>query len=113
MFMHIQPHKNRICFNPGLSYDPYQDLTAALSNHHNPELAKEKLAECHDTLKKENADKVDEKADAELAYDLTTWEDFPGATRTMSKVILQVVTKGCAGISVTGAASMQNDYAKC
>ena len=82
---------------------------------------KEKLAECHDILKKQNADKVDEKADAELAYDLTSWEDFPGATRTMSKVILQVMTRGWAGISGTGpkvgftqyAASMRDHYATC
>mmetsp|Transcript_22596 Transcript_22596/g.34721 ORF Transcript_22596/g.34721 Transcript_22596/m.34721 type:complete len:176 (+) Transcript_22596:1290-1817(+) len=105
--------------NPGLSFDPDQDLTAALSKHYNPELVKEKLAECHDTLKKENADKVDEKADAELAYDLTTWEDFPGVTITMSKVMLQVVTRGWAGVTGTGpnvgftqyAASLREHYA--
>lgn len=106
--------------NPGLSFDPDQDLTAALSKHYNSELVKEKLAECHDTLKKENADKVADKASAELAYDLTTWEDYPGVTISLSKVMLQVFTRGLAGIKGNGptvgftqyAASLRGHYAK-
>ena len=70
-------------------------------------------------LKKENAKEVDEKADAELAYDLTTWEDFPGVTYSVTKVMLQALTRGWAGISGTGpnvgftqyAASLREHYA--
>lgn len=66
--------------NPGRSYDPTVDLTEALKDHYNPELAKQKLAEVHEWLNKDAKFTDEERAEKGWgrAYNLTTWGEFPG-----------------------------------
>ena len=56
------------------------DLTDALKDHYNPELVKQKLAECHEWLKKDSKFTDDERTIKgwNRAYNLTTWGEFPG-----------------------------------
>ncbi|KAL9179812.1 hypothetical protein ACHAXT_007782 [Thalassiosira profunda] len=81
------------CFNPGnpgRSYDESVDLTEALKDHYDPELAKKKLAEVSSWLNKEASLSDEEKASLgwKQAYSLTTWEEFPGEVITISNVLL-------------------------
>lgn len=82
--------KNFDAGNPGRSYDESVDLTEALKRHYDPELAKSKLVEVHNWLKKDNIQSEEEKTKLgwKQAYNLTTWEEFPGEVLTISKVIL-------------------------
>jgi hypothetical protein len=66
--------------NPGRSFDATVDLTEALKDHYNPELAKQKLAEVHEWLKKDGKLTDEERAAKgwNRAYNLTTWGEFPG-----------------------------------
>jgi hypothetical protein len=76
-FMH-SPFSNSA--HPGRSFDATVDLTKALKDHYNPELAKQKLAEVHEWLKKD-AKLTDEERAAvgwSRGYNLTTWGEFPG-----------------------------------
>jgi len=77
--------------NPGRSFDESVDLTKALSNHYDPELAKAKLAEVHNWLTKDATLSEEEKVKLgwKQAYNLTTWEEFPGDDLCMSGVILR------------------------
>ena len=61
--------------NPGRSYDDNVDLTEALKDHYNPELAKKKLREVHEWLKSDTSLSEDEKNNLgwQQAYNLTTW----------------------------------------
>lgn len=56
------------------------DLTEALKDHYNPELAKQKLTEVHEWLKKDGKLTDEERAAKgwNRAYNLTTWGEFPG-----------------------------------
>lgn len=67
------PHSNP--GNPGRSYDNSVDLTEALKDHYNPELAKKKLREVHEWLKSDASISEDEKNKLgwKQAYNLTTW----------------------------------------
>lgn len=66
--------------NPGRSLDESIDLTEALKDHYDPELVKSKLAECKEWLKKDSKLTEEEKSKRgwKKAYNLTTWEEFPG-----------------------------------
>ncbi|KAL7504236.1 hypothetical protein ACHAXN_002238 [Cyclotella atomus] len=81
------------CFNPGnpgRSFDATVDLSEALKDHYNPELAKQKLAEVHEWLNKD-AKITDEERAAKgwsRAYNLTTWGEFPGEVVSISNVLL-------------------------
>lgn len=76
--------------NPGRSYDDSVDLTEALKNHYDPGLAKSKIVEVHNWLKKASTLSEEERAKLgwKQAYNLTTWEEFPGEVITLSNVIL-------------------------
>lgn len=79
--------------NPGRGYDESVDLTEALKNHYDPELAKSKLVELHNWLKKDSSLSEEEmkKLGWEKAYNLTTWEEFPGEIVSMKSVLLSRV----------------------
>ena len=74
--------------NPGRCFDPSVDLTEALKNHYNPELVKSKIAEVHAWLNKDSSLTEEEKIGWKRAYNLTTWEEFPGETLTISAILL-------------------------
>lgn len=76
--------------NPGRGYDESVDLVEALKNHYDPELAISKLVEVHNWLKKDSQLTEEEKAKLgwKKAYNLTTWEEFPGEGLTVFGVIL-------------------------
>jgi len=87
--------------NPGLSFDPDFDYTEALAKHYNPSLALEKMKEVHSWLKKDaifSEEEIKERG-WDSAYDLQTWEIFPGGEVTISQVLLQNVSRGRYGIS--------------
>lgn len=92
--------------NPGRSYDGSTDLTEALKNHYDPELALKKIKETHEWLKvdKDFDDMELEKMNWKKGYNLTPWTQMPGEidTRAVNKVILQCATGGRLGISKTG-----------
>eukprot|EP00578_Thalassiosira_sp_NH16_P014463 CAMPEP_0181117214 /NCGR_PEP_ID=MMETSP1071-20121207/22386_1 /TAXON_ID=35127 /ORGANISM="Thalassiosira sp., Strain NH16" /LENGTH=617 /DNA_ID=CAMNT_0023201553 /DNA_START=47 /DNA_END=1900 /DNA_ORIENTATION=+ len=79
--------------NPGRYYDDSVDLAAlteALKNHYDPGLAKSKIIEVHNWLRKASTLSEEERAKLgwKQAYNLTTWEEFPGEVVTMSGVLL-------------------------
>ena len=84
----------KTCFdpgNPGRSFDDSVDLTQALKDHYDPEQVKAKLLETHNWFKAGAAELSDEeKAEQgwKQAYNLTTWEEFPGEVVTVTNVIL-------------------------
>mmetsp|Transcript_18925 Transcript_18925/g.36807 ORF Transcript_18925/g.36807 Transcript_18925/m.36807 type:complete len:613 (-) Transcript_18925:243-2081(-) len=82
--------KNFNAGNPGRSYDASVDITEALKDHFDPELARVKIAECHELLTKGKKYTEEEKADKgwKQAYNLTTWEEFPGEAISVSNVLL-------------------------
>lgn len=86
LFFHLSSDSG----NPGRGYDESVDLTEALKNHYDPELAISKLVEVHNWLKKDTSLTEGEKAKLgwERAYNLTTWEEFPGEVLTVSGVLL-------------------------
>ena len=86
IFLHLSSDPG----NPGRGYDESVDLTEALKNHYYPELAISKLVEVHNCLKKDTSLTKGDKAKLgwERAYNLTTWEEFPGEALTVSGVIL-------------------------
>lgn len=94
--------------NPGFSFDPNFDLTEALSKHHNPKLAMEKLAEAHSWLSKESPTLTEEELKSRgwnKAYDLQTWNIFPGTDISLKDVALQNISGGRMGnlrVSNTG-----------
>jgi len=77
--------------NPGRAFDDSVDLTEALKDHYDPEQAKAKLQEVHDWFKADAA-KISEEEKEKLgwkqAYNLTTWEEFPGEVVSVSNVLL-------------------------
>ncbi|KAL7539804.1 hypothetical protein ACHAXR_010098 [Thalassiosira sp. AJA248-18] len=79
--------------NPGRGYDEGVDTDEALKQHYNPSLAKSKLVEVHNWLKKDTSltDEEKTKLGWKQAYNLTTWEEFPGEVVTVSNVILSRV----------------------
>eukprot|EP00566_Odontella_aurita_P005356 CAMPEP_0113546118 /NCGR_PEP_ID=MMETSP0015_2-20120614/11632_1 /TAXON_ID=2838 /ORGANISM="Odontella" /LENGTH=618 /DNA_ID=CAMNT_0000446545 /DNA_START=8 /DNA_END=1864 /DNA_ORIENTATION=+ /assembly_acc=CAM_ASM_000160 len=82
--------KNFNTGNPGRSFDESVDLTEALKDHYDPELAKSKLVEVHNWLKKDASMTDEDKAERgwKQAYNLTTWEEFPGEVVSASNVLL-------------------------
>ena len=76
--------------NPGRAYDASVDLTEALKDHYNPELAKQKLAECHEWLNKDVKFTDEERAEKgwSRAYNLTAWGEFPGTFQITAKQFL-------------------------
>ena len=66
------------------------DLTEALKDHYNPELAKQKLAECHEWLNKDVKFTDEERAEKgwSRAYNLTAWGEFPGTFQITAKQFL-------------------------
>lgn len=100
------------CFNPGnsgRSFDETVDLTEALKSHYDPELAMKKLSEIHSLMKKGNEITEAEKEERgwQQAYNLTTWQEFPGETITMSNVLmgrLNVALGRDTGTGPSGAA---------
>ena len=93
--------------NPGRCLDETIDLDEVLKNHYDSSLAKERLVEIIEVLKKDT-DATDEdirkKYDAELAYDLSLWEDFPGReSLSIKAVIKQIFSRNFLGpLSKTG-----------
>ena len=87
------PFVHRSAGNPGRGYDESVDLTEALKNHYDPELAKSKLVELHNWLKKDSSLSEEEmkKLGWEKAYNLTTWEEFPGEIVSLKSVLLSRV----------------------
>jgi len=81
------------------------DLTEALSNHYDPELAKSKLVEVHNWLKKDATLSEGEQAKLgwKQAYNLTTWEEFPGEVVSISNVILSRIGLKSGGGNSEGA----------
>lgn len=76
--------------NPGRFFDDKADLNEILQNHYDPELAKKKLGEVHNWLKKGSiiSDKEKEELGWTQAYTLTTWEEFPTEIIAVSRVLL-------------------------
>ena len=91
--------------NSGRSYDSSIDLTETLRNHYNPTLALEKLAEVHSWLNKDRTFTDEELVERgwNSAYDLQTWDIYPGDDVTATQVVLQTVTRGRFGVSSKGA----------
>lgn len=91
--------------NPGRSFDDSIDLTEALKDHYDPEQVKAKLQEAHDWFKADAAkisDEEKEKLGWKQAYNLTTWEEFPGEVVSVSNVLLgRMGLKGGTGPSKT------------
>mmetsp|Transcript_5968 Transcript_5968/g.8764 ORF Transcript_5968/g.8764 Transcript_5968/m.8764 type:complete len:665 (+) Transcript_5968:23-2017(+) len=101
-------------FNAGRGFDSNVDLTLALSKHRNPELALEKLKECHSWLNSSNGTLTDEQLEDKgwgRGYNLTVWEEFAGESITAGKVLLQAVTRGRAGITGTGPSAKSAEEA--
>ena len=77
--------------NPGRGFDDSVDLTDALKDHYDPKQAMRKLQEVHDWFKAD-AVKLSEEEKEERgwkqAYNLTTWEEFPGEVVSVSNVLL-------------------------
>ena len=76
-------HNCKKCFtpgNPGRGFDESVDLTEALKEHYNPELALMKLKEVHGFLRKGSdlSDDQRKKLGWQEAYNLTTWKEFAG-----------------------------------
>lgn len=90
--------------NPCISFDPNVDLTKALSKHYNPKLAKEKLIEAHSWLCKDTTFTEEELAARgwNAAYDLQTWDIFPGTDVDPIKIVLQNITRGRYGLKDSG-----------
>lgn len=83
----------RICSNfgnPGRSYDDKSNIREALIDHYDPELALSKLVEVHNWLKKDALLSDEEKKVLgwTQAYNLTTWEEYPGEIISVSNVLL-------------------------
>lgn len=94
--------------NPGRAFDDSVDLTEALKDHFDPEQAKAKLQEVHNWFKAD-AVKITEEEKVKLgwkqAYNLTTWEEFPGEVVSVSNVLLgRMGLKGGTGPTKTVAA---------
>ncbi|KAL7495400.1 hypothetical protein ACHAWT_003860 [Skeletonema menzelii] len=91
--------------NPGRAFDDSVDLTEALKDHYDPEQAKAKLQEVHNWFKTDAAkisDEEKEKLGWKQAYNLTTWEEFPGEVISVSNVLLgRMGLKGGTGPSET------------
>ena len=101
--------------NPGRAFDNSIDLVEVLKDHYNPELAKERIMEVIELLGADAkfTDEDRKKHDAELAYDLSSWEDFPGRESLSIKNILkQVFTCNYFGpLRMTGPNSKISGYA--
>jgi len=98
MYHNVSLFKFRNAGNPGRFFDPEVDLTEALKDHYNPELAKKKIAECHEWLNK-NAKFTDEERATNgwsRAYNLTTWGEYPGK---ISFVLLDRVDTSGPGLT--------------
>lgn len=95
--------------NPGRSFDPDVDLTEALKDHYDPKLAKSKLAEVHEWLNKRATFTDEQKAEKgwKQAYNLTTWEEFPGEIISVSNVLL-----GRMGLKESGPNKLAAEEAK-
>ena len=91
--------------NPGRAFDESIDLTEALKNHYNPDLAKSKLVEVHNWLCKDTNISDNEKLRLgwKKAYNLTTWEEFPGEVISVSNVILSRMGIKSGGGNADGA----------
>lgn len=83
--------------NPGRSYNGSETVTSkdvslnlseVLKDHYDPELAMTKLAEVHNWLKEDMSEEERAKLRWKQAYNLTTWEEFPGEIVSASNVIL-------------------------
>mmetsp|Transcript_20374 Transcript_20374/g.30629 ORF Transcript_20374/g.30629 Transcript_20374/m.30629 type:complete len:653 (-) Transcript_20374:120-2078(-) len=91
--------------NSGRALQEDVDLTEALKDHYDPDLAKSKLKEAHNWLTKTNEFLNDEKRkekEWDEGYSLTTWVEFPGdvtASDFISKLLLQNLTGGYFGIN--------------
>jgi uncharacterized protein len=90
--------------NMGRGYTPHVDYEAALKDHYNAPLVIQKLKEAHEWLCKKSTPAITESQRLERgwdrAYNLTCWEDYPGAAPTATGVLLQIVTLnqfGCSG----------------
>jgi len=100
--------------NPGRCFDGSIDIVEVLKDHYNPELAKERIMETIELLGGDAkfTDEDRKKHDAEVAYDLSSWEDFPGRENvSFSAVIKQMLTRNYFGpLSKTGPNSKVTDY---
>jgi hypothetical protein len=88
--------------NMGRGYVPNVDYDAALKDHYNAKLVAHKLKEVHGWLCKNNIPTDAQRLERgwDRAYNLTCWEDYPGAAPTATGVVLQIVTLnqfGCGG----------------
>lgn len=94
--------------NPGRAFDDSVDLTEALKDHFDPEQAKAKLQEVHNWFKADAVKITEEekvKRGWKQAYNLTTWEEFPGEVVSVSNVLLgRMGLKGGTGPTKTVAA---------
>lgn len=108
--------KNMNPGNPGTCFDDTFDLDQALMNHFSSKEAKEKLAKSHAIFRK-GADFTDEdrkKYEAEVAYDLNTWTEFPGDVGKLGLggVMVQVFSRNKFGeISRSGPTQEFSKYA--
>jgi hypothetical protein len=86
-------HKRSNFGNPGRSYDEKSNIREALKDHYDPELAMSKIVEVHNWLKKDASYSDDEKKGLgwNRAYNLTTWEEYPGEIISISNVLLSRV----------------------
>ena len=99
--------KKMSCGNPGCSYDKKYDYTAALKDHYSPDLAIE-ILEKADSIFNSSAQLSDvdiKEYETEIAYDLSTWDDFPGNLNNigLGSVVLQAVSRNRLGpLAYTG-----------
>lgn len=85
-------------FNMGRCFDPTVDYTEALAKHFDAQAAKANMAEAHAWLSSKG--NIDRKAlECESAYDLRTWETFPGDNPTTKSVLLGHFTFGLYGVT--------------
>lgn len=90
--------------NGGRACDSSVDLTVPLAKHYASEVVREKLAECHLWLRKDEkySHKERKLRNWDCAYNLTVWEEFPGESISNRKILLQSITGGRMGVIGTG-----------
>lgn len=84
--------------NPGRHYDENSNLSKALRHHYDPKLAEVKIIEVHKWLTSNSLIEENKlEDDWKPAYDLRTWEEFPGdiaASIVLSRIDFGNKTRG-------------------
>ena len=112
-------YPTRSGIDTGRSLDDSVDLSEALKNHYNPELAMQKLNEVHNWLSSKEtpesgySDEDLVKMGFAKGYNLTAWTEIPGEldSTMIGKLLVTVFTGGRMGF-VTGPGSSFRKEAK-